>query len=154
MSKTPPTFTLGKSILSLVNLVTLIGPFLADWNETHIYNPDWPPHARYHNGQTMTLGLFTGLITFWVLGVVVPSPSSSLEMQKVHLNWVVVLQNMMYLSSLSGILYPGAAWMDPKFGEGRPQLYLFGGLVVVVWVGWGVEMRRLRGVARGGGKVV
>jgi hypothetical protein len=25
------TFTLGKSILSVVNLVTIIGPYLADW---------------------------------------------------------------------------------------------------------------------------
>lgn len=68
---TTPTFTLGKSIILVVNLITLIGPFLADWkynssarrnanpwdpnlkcnSETHIYNPNWPPHARYHNGS-------------------------------------------------------------------------------------------------------
>ncbi|KAH0346437.1 hypothetical protein KCU81_g3835, partial [Aureobasidium melanogenum] len=57
----PPTFTLGKSLIALVNLVTLFGPYLADWNKTHIYNPNWPPHARYHNGQTMSLGLFPPL---------------------------------------------------------------------------------------------
>ena len=28
---TAPTFTLGKSIIQVVNLNTLIGPFLADW---------------------------------------------------------------------------------------------------------------------------
>ena len=50
---------------------------------------------------------------------------------------------MMYLSSLSGILYPGALWMDPEFGDGKPQLYAFPWIVGVVWVGWGLERSRL-----------
>lgn len=49
----------------------------------------------------------------------------------------------MYLSSLSGILYPGAGWTDPEFGDDKPQLYVFPWLVVVCWVGWYVERRRI-----------
>ncbi|KEQ62618.1 uncharacterized protein M437DRAFT_49343 [Aureobasidium melanogenum CBS 110374] len=156
----PPTFTLGKSLIALVNLVTLFGPYLADWNKTHIYNPNWPPHARYHNGQTMSLGLFVGVITFYILFFLLPSlassdtypPSrspSSTKLQQVHLNWVLVLQNLMYISSLSGILYPGAGWTDPEFGDGKPQAYVFPCLVGVLWVGWWVERRRIERVAQG-----
>lgn len=114
-------------------------------SETHIYNPTWPPHARYHNGQTMTLGLFTGLITFYVLLVHLPRSSTAVSAQNqiTHLTWVTVLQSMMYLSSLSGILYPGALWMDPEFGDGKPQLYVFPWIVGVLWVGWAVERRSL-----------
>jgi hypothetical protein len=179
---TTPTFTLGKSITLVVNLVTLIGPFLADWkydsptrhkinlrtsklkhhSETHIYNPNWPPHARYHNGsvytspsrihrthpnsQTMSMGAFIGFITFYIILILIPSTTSFKE-QKLHLTWVLVLQNMIYLSSLSGILYPGAGWMDPQFGDGKPQLYGFPVLLVLLWCGWWVECRRLGGIA-------
>ncbi|KAF2831477.1 hypothetical protein CC86DRAFT_314860 [Ophiobolus disseminans] len=139
-----PAFTPGKSLLLLVNLITTIGPFLADWNETHIHNPTWPPHARYHNGQTMSMGLFIGLITFYALFITIPSTPSP-QQQLTHLTWVLVLQTMIYVSSLSGILYPGALWMDPEFGDGRPQLYGFPVVVGVAWVGWWVERGRLVG---------
>jgi hypothetical protein len=115
-------------------------------SETHIFNPNWPPHARYHNGQTMTLGLFTGVLTYFTLFTILPSSPPTLQL--IHLNWILVLQNLVYLSSLSGILYPGAGWMDPEFGEGRPQLFGFPVLVGLCWVGWWMERKRI-----GGGKL-
>lgn len=48
------------------------------------------------------------------------------------------------MSSLSGILYPGAGWSDEEEG-GRPQLFVFPVLVVVTWVGWWMERGRLGG---------
>lgn len=90
------------------------------------------------------MGLFIGIITFYVLYVVIPStPSPSTQLT--HLTWIAVLHTLIYTSSLSGILYPGAAWMDPEFGDGSPQLYGFPIFVVLVWAGWGVERGRLRG---------
>lgn len=90
----------------------------------------------------MSIGLFIGLITFYTLYSLVPSTTSVKE-QKLHLTWVLVLQNLVYLSSLSGILYPGAGWMDPQFGEEKPQLYGFPVLVGLCWVGWWLENTRL-----------
>lgn len=56
---------IGAWIITLVALVTIVGPFLADWNETHIYNPRWTPHAKFHNGQTMLLGVGLGVSALW-----------------------------------------------------------------------------------------
>jgi hypothetical protein len=90
----------------------------------------------------MSMGLFTGLVTFYILFILMPATPSSTQ-QITHLTWVLVLQTLIYTSSLSGILYPGALWMDPEFGDGKPQLYGFPVFVVLAWVGWGVERRRI-----------
>jgi hypothetical protein len=35
----------GLLLLTATNLFQVIGTYAADWNKTHIYNPNWPPHA-------------------------------------------------------------------------------------------------------------
>lgn len=91
----------------------------------------------------MSLGLFTGLLTCYTLFYLLPHTAST-SLQQTHLNWILVLQNLVYMSSLSGILYPGAGWSDEEEG-GRPQLFVFPVLVVVTWVGWWMERGRLGG---------
>ncbi|PSN63051.1 hypothetical protein BS50DRAFT_637600 [Corynespora cassiicola Philippines] len=149
------TLTLGKALLSLVAAVTSIGPYMADWSETHVLNPNWPPHARFHNGQTMTTGLLIGALALYYLHSPLPaapyssSPSKSAStsisaaLQTSRLNFVLALLHLYYLPALSGILYPGAAWMDPEFGEGRPQLFGFPVFLMVSWVGWWMERERI-----------
>lgn len=41
----------GQLLLSFVAVVTSISPILADFNATHIFNPLWLPHARFHAGH-------------------------------------------------------------------------------------------------------
>jgi hypothetical protein len=57
----------GKVLLSFVALVTSSGPYFFDWSKSLVFNPKWPPHAKYHNGQTMSFGLALGLATLWYL---------------------------------------------------------------------------------------
>ena len=52
-------------LVSLVALFTSCAAYVMDWNVTHIYNPNWPPHAKFHNGQTMSMGLLLGLLGLW-----------------------------------------------------------------------------------------
>jgi hypothetical protein len=47
----------ARIVLSLIGTATAVGGYLADWNETHVFNPKWSPHAKFHNGQTMSTGL-------------------------------------------------------------------------------------------------
>ncbi|KAF2874755.1 hypothetical protein BDV95DRAFT_656332 [Massariosphaeria phaeospora] len=169
------SLTPGKSLMALVAVFTAVAPYLADWSETHVLNPNWPPHARFHNGQTMSTGLFIGVATLYYLffapipstppnppnppnplqtppQATSPSPSSPSSSSSstpspssTYLNFALVLLHLYYVPALSGILYPGARWMDPEFGDGRPQLGAFVGVLGAAWVGWGVEGRRLRG---------
>jgi hypothetical protein len=136
-----PTITPGRALILLANLSYAIGAFIADWNETHVKNPKWPPHARFHNGQTMSLGTLLCLVSSYVL--LRPSVDARAARQDV---WTASLIASLYCTAgLSAIWYPGAMWMDPEFGEGKPQVPLFTGIVGVVWVGWVLERRRLGG---------
>ncbi|WP_020670947.1 DUF6640 family protein [Amycolatopsis nigrescens] len=60
-------FPFGKVLISLSAVGTMVGSYAADWNETHIYNPTWPPHAKFHNAQTMSMGTALSLATLYHL---------------------------------------------------------------------------------------
>ena len=38
----------GRLLLTIANVATIAGPFGADWNASHIFNDEWPSHARFH----------------------------------------------------------------------------------------------------------
>jgi hypothetical protein len=39
-----------------------IGSVWADSNETHIFNPNWPPHGKIHGGQTLPMAVLLGVV--------------------------------------------------------------------------------------------
>ena len=49
-----------RRILLSVTVLTAAGGFLADWNRTHLFDPGWQPHARFHDAQTILLGSLLG----------------------------------------------------------------------------------------------
>ena len=55
----------GRYFLTFVALFTPIGSFLADFNNTHIWNPTWTNHAVFHTGQTLSMSIFLGLATLY-----------------------------------------------------------------------------------------
>lgn len=48
--------TVGKALITATAAEQMIGPYLFDFNETHIYNESWPPHAKFHNAWTNSSG--------------------------------------------------------------------------------------------------
>ena len=128
---------LGRILLTFSALAQAFGSFIADFNETHVLNPRWPPHARFHNGQTMSLGLCLGLATLYYTHRTREAPAAMED----DLFTAAVLGSLYWISGLSAILYPGSKGTDPEFGEGFPQGWLFIGYTVANWVGWWVETR-------------
>ena len=57
----------AKILLSVLTVATTLVSVVADWNGSHIFNPDWPPHARFHD--IMLLTLLVGLLPLllWLL---------------------------------------------------------------------------------------
>jgi hypothetical protein len=100
-------WSIGKLLISLVAIFTSVSPYLADWNETHIYNPLWLPHAKFHNAQTMVLGLLLGLFAIFCLWL----RRETSDKQK--LNEATVLASLYWLAQLPAAFFPGVALTDP-----------------------------------------
>lgn len=127
---------IGRFLLALVAVVTIFGAFVADWNTTHIYNPQWPPHAKFHNGQTMSMGVLLGLSALFFLFRRAGDANSNLLA-------ATVSDALYWVSQAMAFLYPGVAWTDPfllKPGETLdrfpPQGMLDIGLLTIVAIGF------------------
>jgi len=116
-STTKSRWTIGKILISLVAIFTIVSPYLADWNITHIYNPAWPPHAKFHNAQTMVLGAMLGFLAIYCLWF----RQGITKRQK--LNEATVLTSLYWLAQLPAILFPGTALADPGInGVQMPEI--------------------------------
>lgn len=56
---------LGKSLLTLANIITAVAPLAADWNDSHIFNERWPAHARFHGVTALTTTTTLSSANIW-----------------------------------------------------------------------------------------
>lgn len=136
--------TLGRSLFFLGNLFYSAGAFIADWNETHIYNPRWPRHALFHNGQTMSMGVMLALTSVYFAFRPAIQRLSPTEAKHSVLSAAIV--GSMYCSAgVCAIFYPGTYWYDPEFETNGPtQREIFVLQVVIIWVAYYLEISRIR----------
>ena len=80
----------------------------------HLWNPNWPPHAKMHNGQTMLLGILNGTLTLILLFGLPPTtlPLFFAAAALAAFYWVALL---------CAAFFPGTAWCDPEFLQQTSQ---------------------------------
>lgn len=99
----------------------------------------------------MSLSILLATISLYILFC---APTAALagpalrESQQERLFLSAWIGSFYMLAGLSAILYPGTAWLDPEFRSDEQvdepaQLYIFGGGLVMLWVGWLIEWQRL-----------
>jgi len=150
----PTGFPFGRALISAVAALTPLGAFAADWNETHIHNPKWPPHAKFHNAQTMVSAVLLPALSLWQLWARRPDDPST---ERSALRLGTLLAAAYYLTQAPAVLFPGAAVMDPEFEDELPvvagvRLNVLYGQAVVLYpllaAGYALESRRLRRAGR------
>jgi hypothetical protein len=97
--------TLAFSLVTLVAVLTSFLAYVFDWNETHVYNPNWPPHAKFHNAQTLMLGPLLGAVSLGLLWY------------RNDLHAAVLTSSLYWVAQLGSLVFPGTALVDPEFRE-------------------------------------
>jgi len=54
-------------LLTLANLITAAVPLAADWNDSHIFNENWPGHARFHSVTALAMSTTLSSANIWSL---------------------------------------------------------------------------------------
>src|SRR5260370_22760052 len=112
----------SKLIFTLIGVSLPVAAHAADMSQTHIYNPHWPQHAKFHNGQTLSMSLLLGglaiFLAWWpsnnVHAIVPPPPAPPTPS---------------FTAQTTPILSPNTAYFDPEF---QPQTLRGVPLAVVI----------------------
>jgi hypothetical protein len=65
---------IGRILLSVVLVSTAVVSVAVDWNASHIFSPDWVPHARFHDVVMLHLLCGVSLLGLWLLWRRSPEP--------------------------------------------------------------------------------
>ena len=58
---------LGRSLLTVANVITAVAPVAADWNDSHIFNKRWPGHARFHGVTALAMAVTLSSANIWLV---------------------------------------------------------------------------------------
>jgi len=111
MKRTSP----GRSTLISIATLTAAGGFLADWNRTHLFNPNWPPHAKFHDALSIILGSLLGVSGLYFLCRRSGHPENNLALG-------TLLPAFFWAAQGASFVFPGAEGFESEFPEKVPRV--------------------------------
>jgi hypothetical protein len=103
--------------LSLISVaaLTTVGGFVADWNCTHLFNSDWPPHSKFHDALSIALGALLGACGLCFLWRKVTNPQTDVALG-------ALLPSLFWTDQGASFAFPGAECLEAEFPEKVPRV--------------------------------
>lgn len=119
----------ARIILSVLTVFTTAVSIGVDWNQSHVFNPDWVPHAVFHDVMLLVLLVGITVISLWLMWRQSPEPNIGIRVSS-------ALQIIFWGSFYIAVWVPGASpgaepGMTPPTLLGLP---LYPNMVVAVVV--------------------
>ena len=106
---------LGRRLLAGAAILTAAGGYLVDWNRTHLLNPRWPPHAKFHDAWTILLGTGLGAAALYLL-------RRGGRDRELELALGAALPALFWAGQGGSYLFPGTKGMESEFPELIPKV--------------------------------
>ena len=108
-------------LVAFVAFVTAVGGLMADYfipssGAQHIKNPRWPPHAKFHNAQTILMGFSLGVLALVILFRRSPISTNALLLS-------AILASLYWLCIFAAPIFAGTAFIDPEFASPTPKTF-------------------------------
>jgi hypothetical protein len=99
----------SRILFSLSALGLAVGAHMADFfSNTHIFNDHWPPHAKFHTGQTLSMSILLGVMSVFFA-------RRKAADKKTTVYAAAGFAALYWITQATAILYPNTAFYDPEF---------------------------------------
>ena len=102
----------GRLLLSVADVATILAPVSADWNGSHVFNEQWPSHARFHGAVGLGAPVALGSFALWHLW-------RSSEQRSLARAVAAAVPISYWGSFFPALLIPGTGVDDPPHPVGR-----------------------------------
>ena len=99
---------ISRVLFTLSALGLTVGAHVADLSPSHMFNERWPPHAKFHTGQTLSMSLLLSLLTICFAW---RRTSDQREAVFATAGFAAAY----WVTQATAILYPNTAFYDPEF---------------------------------------
>jgi len=128
---------IGRILLTINAAGIAVGGFIADWTPTHIFNPHWPPHAKFHDGQTLSFGVLLAAFSLFFTW-------RRRGDRQTNILAAALAGGATLWAQAGAYLFPGVAWTDAEFlkpGQhlddlGPQVLFELAGTIVILLAAW------------------
>jgi hypothetical protein len=107
----------SRILFCFVSIYLVVGAHIADYSRSHLLDPRWPPHAKFHDGQTLMFSIFLAALTIFFA-------VRKTQDKRTALIATTSFAALYWVTQAMAIVYPGTAFMDPEFNT--PSAYLLG----------------------------
>lgn len=105
----------GDNLLIVMAGATAISGFVMDMNKTHMFNPKWTPHSKFHNAISIMNGAILGAAgLYFLLG--------KHRDKKTALKLGAALPGIFWSSLIAAPLFPGAKGLEAEFPNKVPKI--------------------------------
>jgi len=99
---------ISRLLFTLSAIGLTVGAHVADLSPSHLFNDRWPPHAKFHTGQTLSMSVLLSLLTIFFAW---RKTSDRREAVFATAGFAATY----WVTQATAILYPNTAFYDPEF---------------------------------------